>query len=84
MELGIVDANADLASLNRGRVSAIMDCRECHRQYWPQEFTAKRWPDLADEMGEEAFLRDDEIDELIAYLVAASKTLEFEEALQAP
>ena len=80
VELGIVDADADLESLKRGRTLAMMDCRECHRQYWPQEFKSKRWPRLSRNMGRLAAMRQDEIDDLIEYMVAASKTIEVETA----
>ena len=80
VELGIVEPDADLKSPNRGRVMAIMDCRECHRQYWPQEFTPKRWPRLAHNMGRLASMRKDQIDDLRSYMVEASKTVEAEAA----
>ena len=78
--LGIVEPDADLDSLNRGRVMAIMDCRECHRQYWPQEFAPKRWPRLAHNMGRLASMRTEQIDDLRSYMVEASKTVEAEAA----
>lgn len=78
VELNIVESDADLAALDRGRVMAIMDCRDCHRQYWPQEYSAKRWPRLARNMGKLSNMDDNEIDDLTAYLVAASKTVEIE------
>ena len=76
VELGIVGPDANLESLNRGRVMAIMDCRECHRQYWPQEFTPKRWPRLTHNMGRLASMRTEQIDDLRSYMVEASKTVE--------
>ncbi|MCH7908049.1 MAG: hypothetical protein IIB38_00340 [Candidatus Hydrogenedentes bacterium] len=78
--LGIVEPDTDLKSLNRGRAAAIMDCRECHRQYWPQEFTSKRWPRLAHNMGRLASMRNEQIDDLRSYMVEASKTVEAEAA----
>lgn len=80
VELGIVDSDADLESLKRGRTLAMMDCRKCHRQYWPQEFKSKRWPRLSRNMGRLAAMRQDEIDDLMEYMVAASKTIEVETA----
>ena len=79
VEMGIVNANADLASLDRGRIVAMMDCRECHRVYWPQEYSHKRWPRIAKNMGHLMSMDDQEIKDLTDYLVAASKTPEFEE-----
>ena len=78
IELGIVDAGADVESLKRGRTLAIMDCRACHRQYWPQEFRTKRWARLSENMGRLAALRNDQIDDLMQYMIAASKTTEAE------
>lgn len=80
VDLGIVEPDADLESLNRGRAIAIMDCRDCHRQYWPQEFTPKRWPRLTHNMGRLASMRNDQIDDLRFYMIEASKTVEAETA----
>lgn len=77
VELGIVEGEADLDALDRGRVSAIIDCRECHRQYWPQEVNAKRWPALGREMGQRASMTEKEIEDLIAYMAHASQTSDF-------
>ncbi len=79
--LGIVEADSNLEALNRGRAIAIVDCRECHRQYWPQEFGSKRWPRLTREMGDRASLRRDEIRDLRSYMIKASKTVEAAEAV---
>jgi len=83
VELGIVEANADLDSLKRGRLTAIMDCRDCHRQYWPQEFSAKRWPRLSHNMGRLASMNDETISSLEFYMVEASKTTIIEAVKQA-
>lgn len=82
VELGIVEPDADLKSLNRGRATAIMDCRDCHRQYWPQEFAPKRWPRLTHNMGRLASMRKEQIDDLRFYMIEASKTVEAETAAQ--
>lgn len=79
--LGIVEADANLEALNRGRAIAIVDCRECHRQYWPQEFRSNRWPRLTRKMGDRASLRRDEIRDLRSYMIEASKTVETAEAV---
>lgn len=81
VDLGIVEADFDLKSLNRGRAIAIVDCRECHRQYWPQEFGSNRWPRLTRKMGHLASLRRGEIRDLRSYMVKASKTVEAAEAV---
>lgn len=80
VDLGIVEPDSNLKSLNRGRAIAIMDCRECHRQFWPQEFASNRWPRLTREMGHRASLKRDQIDDLRFYMVEASKTVEAEAA----
>lgn len=76
VELGIVTPDADLESLKRGRTIAIMDCRQCHRQYWPQEYSAKRWPRLSRNMGRLAAMDRDAINDLMDYMIAASRTAE--------
>ncbi len=81
VDLGIVEADSNLEALNRGRAIAIVDCRGCHRQYWPQEFTSNRWPRLTRKMGHLASLRRSEIGDLRSYMVKASKTVEAAEAV---
>ncbi len=76
VDLGIVEPDSNLKALNRGRAIAIVDCRKCHRQYWPQEFGANRWPQLTRKMGALASLRRKEIGDLRSYMVEASKTVE--------
>lgn len=80
VDLGIVEAGSNLDALNRGRAIAIVDCRDCHRQYWPQEFRSNRWPRLTRKMGHLASLRQTEIVDLRSYMVEASKTVEVEGA----
>lgn len=80
VDLGIVEPDSNLKSLNRGRAIAIVDCRECHRQFWPQEFASNQWPRLTRRMGDRASLRRDQIDDLRYYMVEAGKTVEAEAA----
>lgn len=74
VELGIVTPDADLAALDRGRAMAIVDCRDCHRQYWPQQYETREWSHLAIDMGRRASMNEKQIGELRRYLIAASKT----------
>lgn len=74
VDMGIVEADADLERLHEGRALAMTACLECHRTYFPQEYHPARWPFLAEEMGELSNLDSDQIRALRAYMVAASKT----------
>lgn len=71
--LGVVEANADTKSINKGRALAMTKCMGCHRQYWPKRYSSHRWPKLAKDMGRRASLTSSQIEDLSAYLVAASK-----------
>ena len=83
VDMGLVDADADVQALHKGRALAMTACIECHRTYFPQEYHPARWPHLAEEMGEMSNLRPDQIRALRAYMVAASKTARAQEPVDA-
>jgi cytochrome c5 len=65
-----VEANAE--ALQEGRSVFLKDCAECHRYYWPEEYTPTEWRALLPEMGDRTGLGDDELRALTLYLATAS------------
>jgi len=66
-ELGV-----DEALLARGRALAVTECAECHRFYWPREYSSAEWPNIIKKMGDRASLRRSDIEALELYFVALS------------
>ena len=62
----------DLDALDRGRVIAMTECSECHRQYWPGEYETEEWPDILEEMAQRASLSGEELESVTLYLTVAS------------
>ena len=62
----------DLEALDRGRVIAMTECSECHRQYWPGEYETEEWPDILEEMARRASLSGEELESVTLYLTVAS------------
>lgn len=65
---------ADLDTLRKGRALVVNECVGCHRQYWPREFSAKQWSDIAQNMGRRASLTTPQTKALRSYLMAAART----------
>lgn len=63
----------DAESLRRGRILTVTECVSCHRQFWPNEYSEKKWPSILLQMGKRASLDDGQIKDLINYHVAASR-----------
>ncbi|MHC4473261.1 MAG: hypothetical protein ACYTDY_02740 [Planctomycetota bacterium] len=66
-----VEAEAD--ALSQGRTVFLKGCAECHRYYWPEEYTATEWRELLPEMGGRTGLANDELRALTMYLATASE-----------
>jgi hypothetical protein len=68
----------DLAreQLRRGRVIAITGCTGCHRALAPGQYPPARWPGIVRDMGARAGLSSDDVRDLAAYFVAASRAVE--------
>jgi hypothetical protein len=62
----------DLDTLRRGRASYVRSCAECHRLYFPGEYTPAEWDRIAPEMGDRAGLGGRETAELTTFLRAAA------------
>ena len=54
-------------SLESGRTLAVVECADCHRMYWPAEYTAAEWPRILSDMGRRASLSEDEVNDLELY-----------------
>lgn len=59
--------------LERGRVLAVTECSDCHRQYWPIEYAVDEWPSIIERMGRRASLDPDEVEDLRVYFDHASR-----------
>ncbi len=70
---GVLDANVDMKPIDKGRTLVVTRCTECHRQYWPKWYEPEEWPKMARNMGEKTSLTSSQIENLSAYLVAASE-----------
>ena len=68
-------AGVDEAAMRRGRALAVTTCAECHRFYWPHEYSAEEWPGIARKMGNRASLSKSQVDDLVLYLVTTSRAV---------
>jgi len=64
---------SEQALLERGRVLAITECHACHRLYRPREYAPPEWRAIARRMGARSGLDRQQVRELEAYLVLASR-----------
>ncbi len=65
----------DEAGLRRGRVLAVTGCAECHRFYWPHEYSPEEWPGIVKKMGNRASLSSEQTDDVELYFVATSRAM---------
>jgi hypothetical protein len=70
---GQFNEQSDLESLRRGRALAVTECAECHRFYWPHEYSPSAWPGIVRNMGRLASLNKDQIRDVERYYVSASR-----------
>ncbi len=61
-----------LESLEAGRVLAVVECSDCHRMYWPAEYSAEEWPGILATMGRRASLTEEEIADLELYFTVVA------------
>jgi len=66
-------AGVDGASMRSGRILAVTECAECHRFYWPHEYSPEEWPAITRKMGGRASLSKSQIKDLELYFVTMSK-----------
>ena len=69
-----------LESLERGRMLIVTECSECHRIYWPQEYSSRIWPEVLDDMGKRASLNEGQTHDIVEYYVAAARHAESSDA----
>ena len=60
----------------------VTECSECHRIYWPQEYSSLIWPEALDDMGKRASLNEEQTRDIVAYYVAAARHAESGAAVQ--
>lgn len=70
----LVDAgsNADIESMRNGRAMAMTECIDCHRFYWPDEYTAEEWEPILDRMADLSSLTPEQLEDLKVYMTAAA------------
>lgn len=59
--------------LERGRMLAVTECSDCHRQYWPVEYSVDEWPGIIVRMGRRASLDPEDVADLRVYFDHASR-----------
>ena len=69
---GLVSTDTDMSALRRGRALVVTRCADCHRMYWPHEYSSEEWRHFARSMGELASMRKTQIRDLQLYLQGGS------------
>lgn len=64
-----------LEKLERGRRLLAMRCTTCHALEPVGNYTVQEWSDIVEDMADRSGLKNDEQQEIRAYLAAARKTL---------
>ena len=64
----------DLDTLRLGRAIVVTECVGCHRTYWPGEFSARQWGDIAQNMSNRVGLTTPQTQAVRNYLEAAART----------
>ena len=65
----------DAAAMRRGRALAATECAECHRFYWPHEYSPEEWPGIVKKMGKRAALGREQTDAVELYFVTTSRAM---------
>jgi uncharacterized protein with PIN domain len=69
---------ADEAALRRGRALAMTECTECHRYYWPHEYSAEQWRGIVKKMGKRASLSSAQTEAVELYFVTTREAMQIE------
>lgn len=70
---GSLPANADRSALQRGRALAITECAQCHRFFWPEEYSSSKWQEILRRMAPLSSLSVSQAADLKLYFLAASR-----------
>ena len=62
--------------LEKGRMLAGTECRECHRYYSPEEYTSEKWEEIIKRKSQRLSLRKDQAAALEAYFQSESSSSE--------
>jgi hypothetical protein len=65
----------DEARVRRGRALAVTGCAECHRFYWPHEYSPEEWPGIVKKMGNRSALDSAQTADVELYFVTTSRAL---------
>jgi uncharacterized protein with PIN domain len=66
----------DEAAMRRGRALAMTECTECHRYYWPHEYSVEQWRGIVKKMGKRASLSKSQIEDLELYFVTTREAMQ--------
>lgn len=69
---GAASANADRSALQRGRTLAITECAQCHRFFWPDEYSSSEWREIVRRMAPLSSLGANQSADLELYFIASS------------
>ena len=68
----------DEAVLRRGRALAMTECTECHRYYWPHEYSIEQWRGIVKKMGKRASLSSSQTEAVELYFVTTRGAMQGE------
>ena len=75
MEESMAAEGIDAAGVRRGRALAVTGCAECHRFYWPHEYSPEEWPGIVRKMKNRASLDSGQADAVELYFAETSRAM---------
>jgi hypothetical protein len=68
----VASAELNLEALRKGRALAVTECMDCHRFFWPEEYTPSEWREIIRRMAPLSSLTKEQAMDLARYMEAAS------------
>ena len=65
----------DITALKRGRALAVTNCTDCHRFFYPEEYSNAEWPQIIRDMGKTSSLNNKQLKDVMYYFNVASRTV---------
>jgi len=69
------DIKVDVNTLRRGRALAVTNCADCHRFFYPEEYSNGEWPEIIRDMAKMSSLNNKQIEDVMYYFNVASRTV---------
>ncbi len=66
-------AGVDTKAVRRGRALAVTGCAECHRFFWPHEYSEEEWRGIIPKMSARAGLSESQSSDLGLYLIETGR-----------